>query len=65
MKSTQYREMNMDELHDRLAELQKKRYDLLSQSVTETIENNKGIKNIRRDVARLKTIIREKELQEK
>jgi len=64
MKAAQYREMNMDEFHDRLADLQKKKYDLLSQSVTETIENNKGIKNIRRDIARLKTLIREKELQE-
>lgn len=65
MKADQYREMNMDELHDRLEELARKKYELISQSVTETIENNKGVKNIKRDIARLKTIIREKELQEK
>jgi large subunit ribosomal protein L29 len=52
--------MSKDELDDRLRELQKNLFDLRTQAVTEKLENSKGIRNIRRDIARLKTIIHEK-----
>jgi large subunit ribosomal protein L29 len=60
MKAKEYREMGMDELVDRLKELQKNLFDLRTQAVTEKLENSKAIRNIRRDIARLKTIIHEK-----
>jgi large subunit ribosomal protein L29 len=60
MKTKDYREMSKDELDDRLKELQKNLFDLRAQAVTEKLENSKAIRNIRRDIARLKTIIHEK-----
>ncbi|MBN1391658.1 MAG: 50S ribosomal protein L29 [Sedimentisphaerales bacterium] len=60
MKAQQYREMGQDELRDRLDELQKHFFDLRSQAVTEKLENSKALINVRRDIARIKTIIREK-----
>jgi len=60
MKAEQYREMSTDELEDKLEELQKHLFDLRTQAVTEKLQNSKDIINTRREVARLKTIIREK-----
>ena len=59
MKAKQYREMSKDELQVRLDELEKHLFDLRSQAVTEKLENSKAIINVRRDVARVKTIMRE------
>ncbi len=60
MKAQQYREMNPDELEGKLQELQKRLYELRCQAVTETLENSKSLLNVKRDIARLKTIIRER-----
>jgi large subunit ribosomal protein L29 len=60
MKARDYREMSTDELSDKLGELQRHLFDLRAQAVTETLENSKAIRNIRRDIARLKTIINER-----
>jgi len=59
MKAQHFREMSSDELESRLEELQRHLFDLRSQAVTEKLENSKAIINIRRDIARLKTIMRE------
>jgi large subunit ribosomal protein L29 len=59
MKAKQYREMSKDELEVRLDELEKHLFDLRSQAVTEKLENSKAIINVRRDIARVKTIMRE------
>ena len=60
MKAKQYREMSDEELQDTLAELQRRLFDLRSQSVTEKLENSKAIINTRRDVARVKTLLHER-----
>ena len=60
MKAKQYREMSDDELQSTLGELQRRLFDLRSQSVTEKLENSKAIINTRRDVARVKTLLRER-----
>ena len=59
MKAQHYREMSADELESRLEELQRHLFDLRSQAVTEKLENSKAVRNVRRDIARIKTIIRE------
>jgi large subunit ribosomal protein L29 len=61
MKAKQYREMSSDELVDKLDELTRRLFELRSQSVTETLENNKAVRNIKRDIARIKTVIGEKQ----
>ena len=60
MKVQQYREMSQDELDSTLQELQRRLFDLRSQAVTEKLENSKVIRNVKRDIARIKTIIRER-----
>ncbi len=65
MKSKQYREMSDDELQGTMEELQRRLFDLRSQSVTEKLENSKAIINTRRDVARIKTLLRERAMQAK
>ena len=59
MKAEHYREMSPDELVGKLAELQRHMFDLRAQAVTEKLENSKAVINVRRDIARIKTIIRE------
>jgi large subunit ribosomal protein L29 len=62
MKPQHYREMSQEELNIKLEELEKHLFDLRSQSVTEELENSKAIINVRRDIARVKTILHEKTL---
>jgi large subunit ribosomal protein L29 len=60
VKVQQYREMGRDELESTLQEIQRQLFDLRSQAVTEKLENSKAIKNVRRDIARIKTVLRER-----
>ncbi len=62
MKALEIREMRDQELGDKLEELQKQLFELRSQAVTENLANSRAIMNVKRDIARVKTIIREKEL---
>ncbi len=59
MKAQHYREMSQDELESKLEELERHLFDLRSQAVTEKLENSKAVTNVRRDIARIKTIVRE------
>ena len=51
--------MSQDELEGKLEELERRLFDLRSQAVTEKLENSKAVINVRRDIARIKTIVRE------
>ena len=62
MKASDIRELRDTELSDKLEELQKQLFELRSQAVTEKLEYNMAIKNIKRDIARVKTVLRAKEL---
>ena len=62
MKPGNYREMSHEELELKLEELEKRIFELRSQSVTEKLENSKAIVNVKRDIARVKTIMRERAL---
>ena len=59
MKAKNYREMSPDELAAQLEELQRRLFDLRAQAVTEKLENSKAVINVRRDIARIKTIMRQ------
>ena len=60
MKAQQYREMSRDEIESTVQDLQRRLFDLRTQAVTETLENSKAMRNVKRDIARAKTILREK-----
>jgi large subunit ribosomal protein L29 len=62
MKPEDIRELTDDEIRDRIAELKEEQFRLRFRSATMQLENPKLINQIRRDIARMKTIIREREL---
>jgi len=59
MNAQHYREMSPDEREGKLEELERHLFDLRSQAVTEKLENSRAVTNVRRDIARIKTIIRQ------
>jgi large subunit ribosomal protein L29 len=61
MKANEIREMSVETLKTRLEELVTERFNLRFRSATESIENPMRFRHIRRDIARLQTILREKE----
>jgi len=61
VKASQYREISLEELTDRYDELRKKLFEMRCQSVTETLENSKSIRDTRREIARILTVIRQKQ----
>ncbi len=62
MKALEIRELRDDELRDKLDDVQKQLFSLRSQAVTENLENRHAIINVRRDIARIKTIMKERQL---
>ena len=63
MKVSAIKELRSDELQEKLASLQKSLFSMRSQAMTEKVENVRAINNIKKDIARVKTIIRENELK--
>jgi|KBSSwiStaDraftv2_1062776.scaffolds.fasta_scaffold7863008_1 large subunit ribosomal protein L29 len=59
-KTSDLREMSAEQLQARLGELQEERFRLRFRSATESIENPIRFRTIRRDVARIQTILRER-----
>jgi large subunit ribosomal protein L29 len=62
MKAGNYREMSTDELVSKLEDLQKHLFEMHCQAVTEKLENCKAVTNARREIARVKTVLRERQL---
>jgi large subunit ribosomal protein L29 len=61
MKANEIRDLSLDDAKARLEELTKERFNLRFRSATESIDNPMRFRSIRRDIARLQTILREKE----
>ncbi len=62
MKATELRELRDEELQQRLRERMDDLVSFRMQSVTGTVDNVRGARNARRDIARIKTILRERAL---
>ncbi|HEX5387262.1 MAG TPA: 50S ribosomal protein L29 [Gemmatimonadales bacterium] len=60
MTPTELRELTNDELETKLHELVEERFRLRFRAATETIENPIRFRALRRDIARIKTILRER-----
>jgi len=58
--ATELRELSTEELRARLAELQAARLKLSFRSATESIENPMEFRTLRRDIARVQTVLGEK-----
>ena len=64
MKATEYRNMSSAELEKKLAELKEELFNLRFQHAVNQLENPGRIKTVKRDIARVKTVIRENELKD-
>lgn len=62
MKTNELREKNINELTQELQELKNELFKLRFQYATNQLDNPMQLKNVKRDIARVKTIIREMEL---
>lgn len=60
MKANEIREMSVEELNVKLNDLKKDLFNLRFQNATNQLENPKRITEVRRDIARVKTVITEK-----
>lgn len=56
------REQSLEDLNTRLAEAKEELFNLRFQNATGQLTNNGRLKTVRRDIARIHTIIREREL---
>jgi len=65
MKPGDIRELSEDELTQQLAEMQQEMFNLRMQKSFGQMENPARLRIVRRDLARMKTIIREKEMASK
>ena len=63
MKVNEIREMNAEELNQKLASLKEELFNLRFQLTTGQLENPMRIKEVKKTIARIKTIQRENELK--
>ena len=62
MKAKEIRQLSSKELNDKLLELKAELFNLRFQKATGQLDNPLRIKAVRKDIARIKTILREREL---
>ncbi len=62
MKANEVRKMSAADLEAKLGELKKDLFNLRLQHATNQLDNPVKIAQVKRDIARVKTIIREQEL---
>jgi large subunit ribosomal protein L29 len=65
MKAADVRAMSVDQLNDELAKLKKEQFNLRFQGATGQLEKVSRVRQVRRDIARIKTIARQKAAQSK
>ena len=60
--ASEFREINDDELKARLNEAKEELFNLRFQLATGQLTNNRRISTVKRDIARIYTVLREREL---
>ena len=63
LRSSDIREMSVADVAAKIAELEEERFRLNFRSATEPLEDPLRLRWIRKDIARLKTILRERQLE--
>jgi large subunit ribosomal protein L29 len=65
VKATDVRELSVAEIENKMSEAQEELFRLRFRGATQQIENPALIKSLRRDIARMRTILRERETASK
>jgi large subunit ribosomal protein L29 len=61
MQATEIRELNDQELEARIAELQEERFRLRLRAATQPLEQPHRLRDLRKDIARMKTVLTERQ----
>jgi len=59
-KAEDLRHMTVDQLDDEVLKLKKERFNLRFQRATGQLENTSRVREVRRDIARIRTVARQK-----
>ncbi len=62
MKAKELRELTTDELNNKIDELRRELFNLRFQQTTHQLKNPARVRIVRREIARILTIIKEKEI---
>ena len=63
MKANEIRKMSSEDLNNKVNELKNELFNLRFRLARVQLDNPSSIKSVKRDIARVKTIIRERELE--
>ena len=63
MKASDARTMTVDQLDDEVLKLKKEQFNLRFQKATGQIEKTHRVDQVRKDIARIKTVLRAKQAQ--
>ncbi|MDD2928306.1 MAG: 50S ribosomal protein L29 [Sideroxydans sp.] len=64
MSASELKSKTVAELHEELLSLSKAQFGLRMQLATQQLNNNSQLKKVRRDIARVKTVLTEKGVQQ-
>jgi len=62
MKASDIRELSSDEIRHRLGEFTQELFNLRFQHATDQLENPMRLSDVKHDIARMKTVLREREV---
>ncbi len=65
MKASEIRNLSVQELNEKLSDLKSELFNLRFQHAVNQLENPQRLGAVKKDIARVKTVIREKELAER
>jgi large subunit ribosomal protein L29 len=60
MKAGEFRDLTLDQLDDQLVKLKKEQFNLRFQRASGQLENTARVRQVRRDIARVMTVARQK-----
>ena len=63
MKAAEMRELSVDELEEKLSEAKAELFNLRFQLATNQLDNTARLRQVRKDIARIATVIREQEIE--
>jgi len=64
MKAAEIRELGLEEMSRKETDIRQELFNLRFQHGTGQLENTSRLKSVKRDIARIKTVIRQKETQQ-
>ena len=62
MKATEIRDLSVDEMNEKLVSLKEELFSLRFQHAVNQLDNTARLKDVKKDIARIKTILKEREL---